>query len=121
MRVVAPARRQPRGKIPAAAEVIRGVSPCQHCGAEIALGLLRDTCPKGCDLTLRAAEPEPSTLLERWAVREPTGVGTRRIVDDPRPNSEPFWWAEGKGVQVNHPTRDGAIAAWRAAVKGGAR
>lgn len=87
---------------------------CQHCGSGILAGLLRDTCPRGCDLTLRAKEPEPTWVRQVWNF-----PGTPGFVapSSPGPGYERVWCAQGGGVHRMHPTRDGAIAAWREAVR----
>lgn len=88
---------------------------CQHCGSGIVAGLLRDTCPRGCDLTLRAAEPEPEivgTLPWTYANMD-AGAPMPSLAS----SREPVWTAAGRGVAASHPTREGAIVAWREAVR----
>lgn len=94
---------------------------CQHCGSNVLAGLLRDTCPRGCDLTLRAKEPEPECVAAVW-----NGPGARDVLlcdSGPCPPGwERLWLAGGSGpdgtyADGEHPTREGAIAAWREAVR----
>lgn len=87
---------------------------CQHCGSAIVAGLLRDTCPRGCDLTLRAAEPEPSSITLVWTIAGASGFVAP---SKPGPGYERVWCAQGGGAYKMHPTKDGAIAAWREAVR----
>lgn len=88
---------------------------CQHCGSGIVAGLLRDTCPRGCDLTLRAAEPEPEIVgTLPWTYANMDAGATMPSLASVH---EPVWTAAGRGVAASHPTREGAIAAWREAVQ----
>lgn len=91
---------------------------CQHCGSAVYRGLFDATCPKGCDLTLRAAEPEPTTVVARWS----KGGRSASTFTDWSEGDERVFVAggiapSGEFVATRHPTREGAIAAWRKAVR----
>lgn len=99
----------------AAAETPPKVSakdPCQHCGAEVYTGLFSRICPAGHDLSAPRAVPEPD-IYEVWARRAWQGHRRERF-----PGAERVYQAihPHYSANVTHPTRDGAIAAWRKAV-----
>jgi hypothetical protein len=68
---------------------------CVHCGGPAYMGLLAVECmrPNGCEKPTL-----PGVTLTTWT------------------RGERVWKARGLGVAEMHPTREGAIAAWRAKV-----
>ena len=92
------------------------LNPCHHCNSETWEGLFSRTCSKGCDLTKAAAEPEPSRIEHGWLSRDRCRFESGHL-SLPAPGAEACVRASGAGVSRLHPTRDGAIAAWRAAVR----
>ena len=77
---------------------------CQHCGTGIYEGLLIRSCPNGHDLTKAAAEPEPHGM-------------TKAMIGSGACKGEMVWQIKDRTGTFQHPTREGAIAAWREAVR----
>jgi hypothetical protein len=116
----------PLGALPSAAEVAPVASPpppslACACGAPLVESLFSRRCEKGHEGAETYARPveEPSGVHEMRAFR---GVAVDVGRDHPvarHPTAERLWRAfgakDGRYVAVDHPTRDGAIAAWKAA------
>ncbi len=96
---IRPAATQPAAK---AERPYAGNAVCVHCGGPAHVSLVLVECMRegGCGVPVEA-EPE---------LISPNGGSLRH----PR---ESCWYVEGDGIGALHPTREGAIAAWRAAVK----
>lgn len=71
---------------------------CPNCGGNAYMGLLNVQClAPSCD--------DPRTRMPH------TLIETMR-------RGEPVWTAKGRGIEVQRPTEEGAVLAWREAVRG---
>lgn len=99
--------------------VYRDVKPqnhCQHCGTGIYEGLLERSCPKGCDLTVAKALPEPKVVMVTRDFGTQPGIDGSVWFNRPggrADGDEVYYQAYDHRASAVHPTREGAVALWR--------
>ena len=85
---------------------------CPRCSGPGYQGAGAVECFRKCDVVL---DPTMNRRV-RWGGREPGDVALSDGAT-PAPGAEMYWVASGRGVTVEHPIRETAIATWRERVK----